>query len=325
MEGASTLEQASAGVQRLSPAHRCRHRCRCWRRPPSAAAPCCLQIEADLRFCEDVLKSAARPPARQASPAGAAGVAAPTQPKQAGGHAAARTPRKQAPAPLRVPGGQHPAAALAARTTEELLDLLSSVPDGQPFEIDTRLLYSPQSSYVASGQNSPGGRSACHEASMADWAAQQHGGGGGEQFLLPAYRPTTHGQQPLFADIGQAAVALSPLSGGPPSPWRSQQHAAGPLAGEQQEGQRASTSRPPARSPARSEGSRSAASARPGSAPSRQLRLDDAQGVQGSTAALLRRGREDRIEQLAQPRTQLWQRCAQIRVQEERAELQVGR
>ena len=42
-------------------------------------------------------------------------------------------------------------------------------------------------------------------------------------------------------------------------------------------------------------------------------------------ADLLRQGREDRLQQLAQPRTDLWQRCARIRLQEEHEQLQVGR
>lgn len=41
-------------------------------------------------------------------------------------------------------------------------------------------------------------------------------------------------------------------------------------------------------------------------------------------AELLRRGQEGRLQQLAQPRTQLWQRCAEIKVLEEQEQLQVG-
>lgn len=41
-------------------------------------------------------------------------------------------------------------------------------------------------------------------------------------------------------------------------------------------------------------------------------------------AELLRRGREGRLQQLAQPRTKLWQRCAEIKLLEEQEQLQVG-
>ena len=237
--------------------------------------------------------------------------------------------------------------------------MLSSVPEGQPFEIDTRLLYSPQSSYVASGATSPSGRSmrSSHEGSLADLGRAAHppgrqrqqqrdsGSHGGSQFSLPAYRASTKGQHPLFAAVEEAAAALAPLHSDQPSPWRSQQHAPGPRAAAQQQQQqqdgrqRRPTSggagRLAALSPGGSLGSLGSGGSRPASAPlrgpgsraGRQLLLDDAlgQGVRGSTAELLRQGREERLQQLAQPRTQLWQRCAQIKALEEREELQVGR
>lgn len=194
--------------------------------------------------------------------------------------------------------------------------MLSSVPAGQPFEIDTRLLYSPQSSFVASGQSSPRRCAASHGGSDAGGAAAQPH----MHFSLPAYRRSTGGQQPLFADIGQAASALSPLHGGQASPWWPQQGADEAVA---HPGQLRQEQPQPA--------SRGATSSRPTSAPgssqsARQLLLDDTlgQGVVGSTAQLLRQGREERIQQLAQPRVHLWQRCAEIKVQEEREELQVG-
>ena len=215
--------------------------------------------------------------------------------------------------------------------------MLSNVPEGQPFEIDTRLLYSPQSSYVASGATSPSGRSmrSSHEGSLADLGRaallpgrqrqRQRGAGshGGSHFSLPAYRASTEGQHPLFADVEEAAAALGPLHGDQPSPWRSQQHAPGPRAGTQQQQeqqQREGRQRRPnsggagglaALSPGGSLGSLGSGGSRPASAPlrgpgsraGRQLLLDDAvgQGVRGSTAELLRQGREERLQQLAQP------------------------
>ncbi|KAI7837508.1 hypothetical protein COHA_008644 [Chlorella ohadii] len=310
------------------------------------------QIEADLRFCEDVLNSASQLPSKH-------------QPRRPGhtGDGTAAAAKQQRGSPAR-PSQLRPAAATAAptaRTTAELLDMLSNMPEGQPFEIDTRLLYSPRSSYVASGATSPSGRSmrSSHDGCLADLGhaaqqqarqRQQHGGGGGDggsQFSLPAYRASTEGQHPLFADVEEAAAVLGPLHADQPSPWRSQQHAAGPRTTAQQQQQQqqwdqqqrrpnsGGAGRLAAVSPGGSLASLGSAGARPTSAPlrgpgatgsrrERQLLLDDAlaQGVKGSTAELLRQGREERLQQLAQPRTQLWQRCAQIKALEEREELQ---
>lgn len=301
------------------------------------------QIEADLRFCEDVLNSASQLSSKH-------------QPRRPGPHDAAAA-KPQLSSPVRPSPLRPAAAAPTARTTAELLDMLSSVPEGQPFEIDTRLLYSPQSSYVASGATSPSGRSmrSSHDGGLADLGhaaahphsrqQQQEWSDGGSQFSLPAYRASTEGQHPLFADVEEAAAALGPMHGGDPSPWRSQQHAPGPRASAQQQQadgrQRrpasGTTGRLAAVSPGGSLASLGSSGGRPASAPlrgpgasggrsSRQLLLDDAlaRGVKGSTAELLRQGREDRLQQLAQPRTQLWQRCAQIKALEEREELQVG-
>lgn len=225
--------------------------------------------------------------------------------------------------------------------------MLSSVPEGQPFEIDTRLLYSPQSSFNAGGPDSPGARSSVQDGGAAE--EQRDGGNRGVHFSLPAYRASTDGAQPLFAGIGQAAAALSPLPGPGFSPssgshWRSQQHAAGPPASpqHQQHGGGSTRGAQARHTPAGSVGSHTAGH-RPASAPlrgagssdssapssggrARQLLLDEVLsdgGIRGSTADLQRQGREDRIRQLSQPRTELWQRCAQIRVAEESAELQV--
>lgn len=364
---------------------------------------CCstIQIEADLRFCEDVLNSATQLPSKLPRRVGSAGAAVvgrhvgaalaaaapPAKQSPLGQQQQQRTPRKQRPPPLRPrveqAAEEAPLAATAgpvgptARTHEELMDMLTSVPEGQPFEIDTRLLYSPQSSYVTSGESSPSGRSASQEGHVL-------GGSAADAFSLPAYRPSTDGRQPLYADLGQAASALGPLpgGGGSSSPWRQQQHTAGPRANPQQQQQLQSSSRLRVRSPAggprpasaplwNASGSQGGSPASSGGRHSRQLLLDDvvAEGsVQGRTAGeclcctaaalrvqhflrlragchvsfsrccvtlhacppprppaeLLRWGREERLQQLAQPRTELWQRCANIRVQEERAELQVG-
>ncbi len=297
----------------------------------------------------------------------------PWRPGHTGGGIAAAA-KQQRGSPARPSQLRPAAAAPTARTTAELLDMLSSMPEGQPFEIDTRLLYSPRSSYVASGATSPSGRSmrSSHEGSLADLGhavqqqsrqRQRHWGGGGDggsQFSLPAYRASTEGQHPLFADVEEAAAALGPLHADQPSPWRSQQHAAGPRTTAQQQRQQrqqrqqqqqqqqqrdqrqcrpssGGAGRLAAVSPGGSLASLGSAGARPTSAPlrgpsaagsrrERQLLLDDAlaQGVKGSTAELLRQGQEERLQQLAQPRTQLWQRCAQIKALEEREELQVG-
>ncbi|PRW56897.1 hypothetical protein C2E21_4317 [Chlorella sorokiniana] len=308
------------------------------------------QIEADLRFCEDVLNSASQLPSKH-------------QPRRPGSYdaATAAAAKQQRGLPTR-PSPLRPAAAAAptARTTAELLDMLSNVPEGQPFEIDTRLLYSPRSSYVASGATSPSGRSmrSSHDGGWADLglAAVQHPhaaqrqqqggrGDGSSQFSLPAYRASTEGQHPLFAGVEEAAAALGPLHGDDPSPWRSQQHAAGPPTSTQQQQQQwngrqqrpssGAAGRLAAVSPSGSLGSLGSGGARPVSAPQRgpgasgsrqgrQLLLDDALalGIKGSTAELLRQGREERLAQLSQPRTHLWQRCAQIKAAEEREELQ---
>lgn len=134
----------------------------------------------------------------------------------------------------------------AARTTGELLAMLSSVPEGQPFEIDTRLLYSPQSSVSGEAERS----SARGQDSRAN--SPLNTGTSSDGFLLPAYRRCTDGCQPLFSDLGQAATALSPLchqrgsrnssnagmlSSNGDDPGRSQQHAAGPRTSLQQEQQ----------------------------------------------------------------------------------------
>ncbi|GAB4819424.1 hypothetical protein N2152v2_006470 [Parachlorella kessleri] len=66
----------------------------------------------------------------------------------------------------------------------------------------------------------------------------------------------------------------------------------------------------------------------------RQLKLDDvlALGIAGSTAGLLQAGREARLERLAQPRKDLWEKAARAKLEEQRQELkectfapQVGR
>ena len=228
--------------------------------------------------------------------------------------------------------------------------MLSSVPEGQPFEIDTRLLYSPQSIFHAGGPDNPGARSSIQDGGSAD--QQRSGGNSGVHFSLPAYRPSTDGAQPLYAGIGQAAAALSPLPGhglrvSSSSHWRSQQHAAGPPASPQHQQQGGGSSKSvqarhtlagsvgshaagqrPASAPLRGAGSSDSSAPSTGSRV-RQLLLDDdvpsGSGIRRSTAAdLLSRAREDRIRQLSQPRTELWQRCAQIRVAEQSAELQVG-
>ena len=58
----------------------------------------------------------------------------------------------------------------------------------------------------------------------------------------------------------------------------------------------------------------------------RQLKLDDvlALGVAGSTAGLLQAGREARLERLAQPRKDLWEKAARAKLEEQRQELEVG-
>lgn len=255
-----------------------------------------MQIEADLRFCEDVLnsKQKAQPWTRQRPSS-----AAPTVPKP-GLH----------PNPSRAATALPAQTPPAARTTEELLAMLSSVPEGQPFEIDTRLLYSPQSSVSGeAGRSAAGG-----EESRADSPASTRTGSL-DGFLLPAYRRSTDGRQPLFADVRQAATALSPLphrrdSGiggdeGLPSPagrgsGRSQQHAAGPSADLQQQqqhqepngghGRRQTSGHSPVGGQHR--GRPSSAPLQPGfaggSRPARQLLLDDVaeRGVQGRTAGM---------------------------------------
>lgn len=313
------------------------------------------EIEADLRFCEDVLNSNGKVDlSRGRQRPGSAALAGPSQPL-------AGPPRQQLHMPQKQPAPPLKQAVMppTARTTEELLHMLSSVPAGQPFEIDTRLLYSPQSSSdgEAAGHDSPVGSRSGRGASI------DGGSTSGAHFSLPAYRGSTDGFQPLYADLGQAASALGPLPGNPAShqrrqqqpnallsptgdPWRSQQHAAGPLASTQQrhsqqqwqqQGRQVGSrgSQYGEQSPAGSFGGRS--SARPTSAPlrgggvaggtstqPRQLLLDDyaERGVQGRTADLLRQGRDNRLERLAQPRTGLWQRCAEIKVLEEQEQLQ---
>lgn len=172
--------------------------------------------------------------------------------------------------------------------------MLTSVPEGQPFEVDTRLLYSPESSSggeTSAGHDSP----ADSRASTCDGSR----GAGRVQFSLPAYRQSTNGSQPLFSDIGQAASVLSPLQQhmGPShdgssvsgllspqdvgaSSWRSQQHAAGPQSSSQDYQQQQRQMRPSS-APLRGGGGGAS-----GSRPARQLLLDDAAqfGVQGRTA-----------------------------------------
>ncbi|KAL4451782.1 hypothetical protein ABPG75_007444 [Micractinium tetrahymenae] len=283
------------------------------------------QIEADLRFCEDVLNSKAKsqPWARQ-RPSSAGPAAPQPKPQQQ------RAPR----GPAAAPPAQPPPAA---RTTEELLAMLSSVPEGQPFEIDTRLLYSPQSSVSGEALRSAAGGADSQGDSPASTRTASLDG-----FSLPAYRRSTDGRQPLFADLGQAATALSPLrhqrgssggggagllSPGGDGHRRSQQHAAGPRAGQQQQQQQQGGGRG-GRQPAGHGPRPASAPLRPGSAggarPARQLLLDDVaeRGVQGRTAELLRLGQEGRLQHLVQPRTALWQRCAEIKVLEEQEQLQ---
>jgi hypothetical protein len=112
-----------------------------------------------------------------------------------------------------------PANTAKACTTEELLAMLSSVPAGQPFEIDTSLLYSPQRS-VAGGDVDRGSPTACSysqdslawdELLLQQRCASGVAGSSNAQFSLPAHRPCTNGQLPLFVSINQAATALSPL------------------------------------------------------------------------------------------------------------------
>ena len=332
-----------------------------------------VQIEADLRFCEDVLNSKLKlvPTTSQSnSRVSSAGDSEPWatrqqhQAQQAQHDGPAVTPQKQylqlhqihakqaaaaaAVAPWTGPGaapaGAGGGAAPTARTADELLDLLSSVPEGQPFEIDAGLLYSPQSSYNAGDLDSPG----------------SYGGGGGGNddgasggcdtlnFSLPAYCGSTDGRQPLYVDLGQAATALSPLRGGgsrgrhaAAASWTQPlQQAAGQGDGWQSApGVSAVDARPasaplPWEAPSSSGGSRSA----------RQLLLDEVKATAGSqhqgvaaaateeeaaaaaaptiaAAAAAVASPGDRLHRLAQPRTQLWQRCAERRVQEEQAEL----
>lgn len=269
----------------------------------TAACPSFVQIEADLQFCENVLNSKAQLPARRAASAGGFGGAG------ARGQLKEQPPshQQQQQQPAR-PGQQQqqqqqgtpprpakPAALPAARTTEELLAMLSSVPAGQPFEIDTRLLYSPQSSCDDGSAAVRGSRRGSPNASID----------GGAGFSLPAYRTSTDGRQALFADVGQAAAALSPQghswqaaarqheagtaglsSRGGDSSRRSQQHAPGPPPSAQQQQQYAGHGQQAVRSPGGTRGGDMRPASAPGRRPSRQLQLDDAlgYGVHGRTA-----------------------------------------
>lgn len=262
--------------------------------------------------------------------------------------------QQQPPEHYDTPQKQHfsrlaaPANTVKARTTEELLAMLSSVPAGQPFEIDTSLLYSPQPS-VAGGDVDRGSPTACSysqdslawdELLLQQRCASGVAGSSNAQFSLPAHRPCTNGQLPLFVSIDQAAAALSPLpsagylatgaaassqqpqEAGNAAPLGSQQHASEPpLMSQLEEPQHSGHDRCTSgrHSPAAHLSScRSSSGSLSG--------LENHTGVDPhvGTAVAARQRREDRVAQLACPRTNLWQKCARIRAQEEDAELQVG-
>ena len=110
------------------------------------------------------------------------------------------------------------AAPPQPRNTADLLALLDGVPDGQPFEIDARLLYSPEPSVSGSAHSKrrqssslAGSSSAYASVDAEGWQQPRQSGG----FTLPAYRPATQGAAPLVGDLGAAAFLLSPLQ--PPS------------------------------------------------------------------------------------------------------------
>jgi hypothetical protein len=232
------------------------------------------------------------------------------------------------------------------KSMADLLAMLEDAPAG-PIEIDTALLYSPQSSADLVGSpssSSVGGRSVRSVRSPAvlkggwrDRAANKVGtdqrsrdasqsGTLSQEFSLKAYRPSgggggagEEGPADAFGSSLQLvhellrspndSQSLLDWDGGPQGPSQRQQQQ-GRLGG----------------------GSAWAAASLPGDAPGaasqrqRQLRLDDvlAAGVAGLTAGLLQAGREARLQRLAQPRQELWERCARRKLEEEREELKVG-
>lgn len=311
------------------------------RRRRSPTLSCCtLQIEADLRFCEDVLNGVS-----DTSPELQSGDAIDS------GSNAARGPSSTAVAQHQPPdhskqGCSATQGAAKACTYEDLLHMLNSVPEGQPFEIDTRLLFSPQSSFAGGAtQESPEASSCSYDSVAWEELMRQHQMQASSQAGSPArppYQPAPAGDDPYPSAaeqdalaalwIGSNAFATHERPGSParaPTVQRSQQHACDPPPSTQQvHGQhRVKVDGPPSSTSGqqfRRQPSSTPNASSSGSQHARRLRTENVPPTSGADSE--RRPREDRLAQLAQPRvaSQVWQQCAAARAQLEEAELQVG-
>jgi hypothetical protein len=193
-----------------------------------------VQIEADLRFCEDVLNNSSLPvtardlqqPHRVGSAAtaeslrhAAVQLSPPAQPADVQAQASAPCIQQQHAHELTAQLEASPqppvqkGAAAKARNADELLALLASAPEGQPFEIDAALLYSPQSSCAPSrGHSSPSARSCSQDGLFASL----HLGVGreGAQQHAPGPADTTQ-QQPQAQGFSEGARPTSGLRSSP--------------------------------------------------------------------------------------------------------------
>lgn len=222
----------------------------------------------------------------------------------------------------------------------DLLAMLENAPAG-PVEIDTALLYSPQSSVELSGSSSgsTAGVYASGRITPAVLSRSKASGKSAKQcqvamspqpeFSLKAYRPSIPKEHAV--SIGEKLV----------DDWQSPSQGLSDER-EYQQGLSELNLLSPADSEMLSQtfcrlsaqqgtahDAHSLSSPRlsePRNRASRQLRLDDviAAGVHGSTIQLLQTGREARLERLAEPRNNLWEKCARLKLEEEQAKLKVS-
>lgn len=265
-------------------------------------------------------------------------------PQQRSLHATATEPSRRRQQP------QQPASAPKPRTVEELWAILDSAPTGQPVEIDAGLLYGGESSYddrsagAASGSASPGATSFTAREHRQQWQEPA-----ADDFRLSAYRPPVdelaEGSLGPLQDSTAARAAYSRGRQQPQKQGQQQQSgwspgsAASPPGDEQPKPYKSSPSsqRHHHHWQLCDENAQQQEELAPCTSrrSSHQLLLDEFAAAEGddrgcllaaaaaaaTTSQLLRRRRDDRLEQLAKPRTQLWERCSARRAEQQRDEL----
>eukprot|EP00887_Chlorella_sp_A99_P007842 scaffold20.g7842.t1 len=221
--------------------------------------------------------------------------------------------------------------AVKPRNIEELWAVLESAPTGQPVEIDAGLLYGEASSEPSCADDR------ASQASLAASPAASSRGGGrgarwqaGDDFLLHAYRPDGGEQRNSLEFLPspasstgrrgkQKAMHQAPHSPTRPAAW----HASG--SGTGRGGRRpGSAPQPWQRYEQLAELEDEVDAPSTSGRSSRQVSVEEVRGAsaRGSPARLAWRSQQERLEELAQPRTHLWQRCAAQQAKQAREELE---